>query len=186
MKTSNTYHFITQWKMQATCEEVYAIISNSKTLAKWWPSVYLDVKEIEAGGENNIGKKIALFTKGFLPYTLRWQFVISENRKPYHIKLVAEGDFVGRGIWTFEQAGEDCFITFDWELSAEKPVLKYLSFIMKPIFSANHIWAMKKGEESLRLELLRQRAKSDEERAAIPIPPPPTFPHNWMNNKVFS
>jgi hypothetical protein len=34
---------------------------------------------------------------------------------------------------------------------------------------------MNRGEQSLKLELLRRRAKSDEERAKIPSPPAPSF-----------
>ena len=64
---------------------------------------------------------------------------------------------------------------------AEKGVLKTLSFVMKPIFSANHHWAMARGEESLRLELARRHAGSDPTvSAAIPAPPGPTFPHNLV------
>jgi hypothetical protein len=52
---------------------------------------------------------------------------------------------------------------------------------MKPIFSANHHWAMARGEESLRLELARRHAASDPTiAAAIPPPPAPTFPHNRL------
>jgi hypothetical protein len=46
---------------------------------------------------------------------------------------------------------------------------------MKPIFAANHHWAMAKGEESLKLELLRRRAATPEDAAKVPPPPPPTF-----------
>ena len=34
-------------------------------------------------------------------------------------------------------------IIYDWRIRANKPLLRYLSFIMKPIFSANHHWAMR-------------------------------------------
>jgi hypothetical protein len=53
-------------------------------------------------------------------------------------------------------------------------LLKNLSFIMKAIFSANHHWAMRQGETSLKLELARRHAKTPEERVLIPAPPPPT------------
>ena len=41
-------------------------------------------------------------------------------------------------------------------IRAEKPLLRYLSFLLKPVFSANHRWAMARGEESLRAELGRR------------------------------
>lgn len=49
------------------------------------------------------------------------------------------------------------FVTH-WRVSAAKPLLRYLSFLLKPVFAANHRWAMKKGEESLRIEIARRKA----------------------------
>jgi hypothetical protein len=64
---------------------------------------------------------------------------------------------------------------YDWRIRADKPLLRYGSFVFRPIFGANHRWAMARGEESLNLELRRRRAQTEEERAAIPAPPRPTF-----------
>jgi hypothetical protein len=143
-------------------------------LARWWPSVYLDVQELEPGDKQGLGKVIDLYTKGWLPYTLRWQFRVTENPYPHGFSLEAWGDFEGRGVWTFAQDGEWVNITYDWQIRADKPLLKYLSFLMKRIFSANHHWAMAKGEESLKLELARRHAATAQERALVPLPPPPT------------
>ena len=167
---TNDYHFITQWRVESTLKEVSEIIGDAQGLARWWPSVYLDVNVLEPGDENGLGKVVDLYTKGWLPYTLRWQFRVTEVR-PDGFTLVAWGDFDGRGIWTFEQDGAWVNITYDWKIKAEKPLLRYFSFIMKPIFSANHRWAMAKGEESLKLELARRHAVNQEELALIPEPP---------------
>jgi len=172
---SNDYHFITEWHVESTLQEVAEILGNAPDLMRWWPSVYLNVEQLEAGDESGIGKVIDLYTKGWLPYTLRWRFSVTESNPPYGFALEAWGDFVGRGIWTFEQQGSMVKIIYDWKIRADKPMLKYLSFIMKPIFSRNHHWAMKKGEESLKLELARRHAKTAEEQARIPAPPQPTW-----------
>lgn len=182
----NQYHFITNWSVRATAEEVYRILDDVDELTRWWPSVYLDLRTIEQGGEGGIGKVVELYTKGFLPYTLRWKFRTTGKKFPEHLALEAFGDFEGVGVWTIKQNGlDDCTIRYDWRISAEKPILKYLSFLLKPVFSANHHWAMQKGEESLKLELLRRRASSEAEREQIPKPPQPIFPHNFLDNKVF-
>jgi len=171
---SSDYHFITHWRVPGTVEEIADIIANAVDLVRWWPSVYLDVRELEPGDETGVGKVIDLYTKGWLPYTLRWKFRVSEVRRGHGMTLQASGDFVGRGIWTFEQDGEWVNITYDWKIRADKPLLRSLSFLLKPIFSANHHWAMAKGEESLRLEVARRHAATAEERARIPPPPGPT------------
>ena len=64
-------------------------------------------------------------------------------------------------------------ITYDWRLRAEKPLLRRLSFLLKPLFASNHRWAMAQGEQSLRLELLRRRATSAASCDAVGVPPGP-------------
>lgn len=172
---TNEYHFITHWRVKSSVEEITEILRNGRDLVRWWPSVYLDVQQVEAGNEQSVGTVMQLYTKGWLPYTLKWSSRVIEARHPYGFTLEASGDFVGRGIWTFEADGDWVNITYDWKIAANKPLLRLFSPIMKPFFAANHIWAMKKGEESLELELQRRHATSPEERARIPAPPGSTF-----------
>ena len=172
---SNDYHFITHWRVQSTLEEINQVLGDATDLPRWWPAVYLKVEQVSPGEPSGLGRLIRLYTKGWLPYTLRWQFQITEVRPPNGFTLQASGDFVGCGVWSFEQDGEWVNIQYDWNIRADKPLLRYFSFIMKPIFSANHYWAMRQGEESLKLELARRHASTGEERARIPPPPPPTF-----------
>ena len=171
---SNDYHFITHWRVRSTLEEVNDVLGDAADLVRWWPSVYLDVEVLEPGDENYIGRVVSLYTKGWLPYTLRWQFQVVESNYPYGSRIEALGDFNGRGIWSFEQDGEWVNITYDWKITADKPLLKTFSFLLKPIFGLNHQWAMAKGLDSLELELARRNAPNEAVRAMIPAPPGPT------------
>lgn len=170
---SNVYHFVTHWRVEGTIKEVSEIIGDAAGLVRWWPAVYLDAQVLEPGDERGLGRVVSLYTKGWLPYTLRWSFRVTEVCHD-GFTLEARGDFDGHGIWRYEQDGPWVNITYDWKISAEKPLLRYFSFLMKPIFSANHRWAMARGEESLRLELARRQAVTAEERARVPAPPQPT------------
>ena len=174
--SNNEYSFTTRWRVQSTVEEVADILGNATDLMRWWPSVYLDVRQLEPGDERGVGRVVDLYTKGWLPYTLRWQFRLTQSRYPYGFALEAWGDFVGRGVWTFAPDGEWVTITYDWNIVADKPVLKALSFLMKPIFAANHHWAMRMGEQSLQRELARRHAATPQARALVPAPPPPMSP----------
>jgi hypothetical protein len=174
------------WHVPATRDEVVAVLGDPLGLARWWPSVYLDVRVLEPGDEQGVGRVVGLYTKGWLPYTLRWRFRVTEFTPPNGFAIAAEGDFVGSGVWTFtDEAPPDApggpmtRVQYDWRIRAEKGVLRTFSFVMKPLFAANHHWAMARGEESLRLELARRHAKGDPAiLAAIPDPPGPTFPQN--------
>jgi uncharacterized protein YndB with AHSA1/START domain len=157
---SNEYHFLTRWRVQATPEEVYDIIAHPLQFPRWWPSVYLSATEIEPGDGTGVGRCVRFHTKGRLPYTLDWESRTVEAKRPNLIAIRARGDFDGRGIWRFEQSGSFVDITFDWELKADKPLLRRLSWLFKSVFAANHRWAMARGLECLKTEIAHRRTQS--------------------------
>jgi hypothetical protein len=168
--SSNHYHFVTRWRVPGTVEEVSDVLEDAPGLARWWPSVYLDVDVLFPGDANGVGKVVSLHTRGWLPYTLRWQFRITASNAPYGFTLEAWGDFEGHGVWTFEQQGAWVDVTYDWRIRANKPLLRSLSFLLKPVFAANHRWAMRQGEASLKRELARLRMARREARSTPSAP----------------
>ena len=170
------YHFVDRWCVEADCKEVADIIEDALSLPRWWSSVYFEVKELEPGeGNHGTGKLISLRAGGWLPYTLKINFRTVESRYPHGFTMDATGDLEGKGIWIFRQDGPFVSVTYDWTIRANKPIIEKFSFLLKPIFRGNHNWTMQRGEESLKLELLRRRAKTPEELARIPPPPRPSL-----------
>lgn len=151
------YHFVTQWRVRAAPKEVYEILGDPLDLPRWWPDVYLEATEVSPADQDGLKRVVRLKTKGFLPYRLDWQFRVTEVTPYAGFALEATGDFVGTGRWSFFADGEWTDITFDWRIAAEKPLLKNLSFALRPLFSWNHRWAMNRGLKSLEKELDRGR-----------------------------
>ncbi|MBO1269688.1 SRPBCC family protein [Arthrobacter cavernae] len=172
-RSSTDYEFVTVWRVAGTLEEVRDVLGDAASLGRWWPSVYLNVTTLNPGNPDGTGKVVDLFTKGWLPYTLRWKLTVTEPITTHGFALTAAGDLNGTGRWTFEKDGPEVVIRYDWIVSTAKPLLRRLSWLLKPAFSANHHWAMARGQESLALELRRRRAGTDPGR--IPKPPGPTF-----------
>jgi len=170
---TNEYYFSSQWQVEGTADEVAAILSDVEALPRWWPSVYREVYTLRSGNQQGIGKVVELHTKGWLPYTLLWQFTVVARDLPHSLTLDTTGDFVGRAVWTFAQDGPLVNVGCEWQFRAEKRLLRYLSPLLKPLFRLNHLWAMDRGLASLKLELRRQQARSVEELAHVPAPPPP-------------
>ncbi len=168
---TSRYEFQTNWSLNATIEEVSAILEDIEHLSNWWPSVYLRVEILDQGGEKGVGKRVRLWTKGWLPYTLTWTFTVTENRAPHRFSLRAEGDFEGSGHWYLWQDADQAKVRFDWSIAAQKPLLKTLTPLMRPLFAKNHEWAMQQGLKSLELEVLRRRGEQ------VGAPPQPTWPH---------
>jgi hypothetical protein len=177
---ANDYHFVSRWRVaSAGLREVYEVLADAASLPRWWPALYLDVLEIQPGDERQVGKVIRIEARGgWLPYKLNWHFNVTDSDPPNGFGLKAWGDFEGTGRWTLVQDGPDVVITYDWRIRARKPFLKYTSVLFKPLFALNHDLAMKKGEQSLRLEVLRRRVTTESDRAAVAPPPapPPTIP----------
>jgi hypothetical protein len=143
----------TRWLVKGSADEVYDLISKPEDFVRWWSDVYLRVEEVEPGDENGIGRVHDLHTRGWLPFTLVWQSRVIEARKPVRLVIEALGDLEGRGEWRFRQDGESVQVAFDWRVIANKPLIRYLVPVLKPMFAANHHWAMQRGLEGLEREL---------------------------------
>lgn len=169
---SREYRFTTHWRVYGTPEEVFDVLADPSDLPRWWPSVYLAVEEMDPSRADGTGRRVALLTRGWLPYQLAWVLRVAESRRPDSLTIEAEGDLEGRGKWTFEPDGAWVSVTFEWEVDANKPLLRFFAPVFAPAFAANHRWAMARGRESLAVELARRRA-TGAERDAIPPPPPP-------------
>lgn len=171
------YHFVTRWRVPGTQREVATVLGDPAELPRWWPSVYLGVDVVAPGGRDGVGRVVDLYTKGWLPYTLRWRFTITRSAGVRGFALTAAGDFAGTGTWVFKQDGDYVIVLYDWRIRAEKPLLRRLTWLLRPAFGANHRWAMRQGEKSLRRELELRRL-GPEAGAALPPPPQPTF--TWL------
>jgi len=161
---TNRYHFISRWRFRAASEEIFAILSDPLEYPRWWPSVYLAARTVAPG-------RIRVLTRGWLPYKLRWEAQTEAHRPPELLAIRASGDFLGNGVWSVVQDGENSDVTFDWKITADKPLLRYLSFVLRPAFEANHRWAMEQGRKSMELELARYRAATVEAMNLVPAPP---------------
>jgi Polyketide cyclase / dehydrase and lipid transport len=153
---SNDYHFTDRWRVIGTVKEVADILDDPEDYPRWWSSVYRSVR-ITHPGENRIGQTGSVLAQGWLPYRIRFDYRVSESRYPHGFTIEAHGDLNGRGVWTLEQDGEHVNMLFDWTVRADKPILRYLSFLLKPLFRTNHTWTMRQGEQSLELELQQRR-----------------------------
>ena len=172
---ASDYQFFSEWRVAGTIDEVKDVLGDALSLPRWWPSVYLAVDQVHEGEQDGVGRVIDLHTKGWLPYTLRWKLRITEPLTDTGFALEATGDLEGTGRWTFAQDGPEVLITYDWRITATKPLLRRLGWLLKPAFAANHRWAMQRGEESLRLELRRRRSTGGAGAGTVPPPPRPTF-----------
>jgi hypothetical protein len=160
MSGYSSYKFVTEWTVQGTLSEVSSVLKDVEAFPRWWRPVYISATIQHPGDHRGVGKVVELATRGFLPYVLRWQLRVIESREPYGFTVCASGDLMGVGVWELRQDGTCVKLRLDWTVSVQKTVVRLLSFVLRPVFSRNHAWAMAKGGIGLQAEIRRQRLES--------------------------
>jgi hypothetical protein len=157
---SNEFRIITTWNVLGSAKEVADILTDPTSFPRWWGDVYLGITILEKGDERGIGETIAVHSKGWLPYQLNWTGKLVSEDLPHSWRIEATGDLVGKGEWRLSEAEKNVVtVTYDWIVVAERPLFRLLSPILKPVFAWNHRWAMAKGLQGLRRELLLRRSQ---------------------------
>ena len=143
---SREYRFVDEWDVAAPPAAVFHAISEARTYPQWWRPVYIDV---DASGEPEVGKESRQHFKGRLPYHLHTRSRITRLEPPHVIEADVDGDLRGHGKWTLTEIPEGTHVRFDWQVFADKPLLRVLTPILRPAFRWNHAWAIARAREGL-------------------------------------
>lgn len=153
---SNEISFTSHWKVSGTPSEVYDVLLDTEHYVDWWPEVFKSVTMIEEGSADGGGKMADVQTKGVLPYHLRWRITIVEPTPPAGFTVKASGDLVGKGIWFLRAEADETAVQYDWSVRVEKPIVRSLAPVLRPLLIFNHKWAMARGQEGLSREMGRR------------------------------
>ena len=155
----NAYLFVDEWDVAAPPPAVFAALADARTYPTWWTPVYIDV---DADGPPVLGKVSAQHFKGRLPYHLHTRSTITRLEPPHVVEGDVEGDLRGRGTWTLTPVPGGTHVRFDWLVFADRPLLRTLTPLLRPVFRWNHDWAIARAMEGL--EPYAQRTAVDAER----------------------
>jgi quercetin dioxygenase-like cupin family protein/uncharacterized protein YndB with AHSA1/START domain len=140
------YVFVDQWDVAAPREAVFSAIADARTYPAWWRPVYIDV---ESDGPAELGKESRQHFKGRLPYHLNTRSVITELEPPRTITAEVDGDLRGTGTWTLTAIATGTHVRFDWQVHADRRLLRALTPLLRPVFRWNHNWAIARAMEGL-------------------------------------
>jgi uncharacterized protein YndB with AHSA1/START domain/mannose-6-phosphate isomerase-like protein (cupin superfamily) len=144
---SREYLFVDEWDVAAPREAVYRAISDGRTYPQWWKPVYISV---DADGEPAVGKTSRQHFKGRLPYHLHTESTITRLEPGEVIEADVDGDLRGHGKWTLTDLDDGgTHVRFDWQVFADKPLLRVLTPVLRPAFRWNHAWAIARAREGL-------------------------------------
>jgi uncharacterized protein YndB with AHSA1/START domain/quercetin dioxygenase-like cupin family protein len=141
------YVFVDEWDVRAPVEAVFDALADGRTYPRWWTPVYISV---EADGPPRIGAVSRQHFKGRLPYHLHTTSTITEYEPPRRLVAEVEGDLRGRGVWTLADTGGGVtHVRFDWSVFADRRLLRTLTPLLRPLFRANHNWAIARAMDGL-------------------------------------
>ena len=138
---ANQYHFVEQWNIPGfSPRQVYEVLYNASILPQWWSGVYLEAVPMAAYERPIVGAKVRAKAKGFLPYTLNFVLEALALEPGTRVQVKASGDF--DGVWTavLIRDGAGTRVEIDWRVTVDKPLIRLLSPILKPLFAWNHCW----------------------------------------------
>ncbi|HEY2371118.1 MAG TPA: SRPBCC family protein [Gaiellaceae bacterium] len=150
------YVFVDEWHVDAPPEPVFVALADGATYPDWWRPVYLATK---TDGPPELGRTSEQHFKGRLPYHLRTRSTITRYEPSTVVGAEVEGDLRGRGLWTLTPRDGGTDVRFDWRVYAEKPVVRALTPVLRPLFRWNHAWAIACAREGLE-PYARRRAGS--------------------------
>ena len=133
--------FVDEWDVNAPRQAVYDTLVDARTYPEWWKPVYQSVE-----GDSRITHH---HFKGRLPYTLRMRAELVDEDPPNRFEVMVDGDLRGRGTWTLTERDGKTYVRWDWIVFADKPLLRYLTPILRPAFRWNHNWAVARAQEGL-------------------------------------
>ena len=141
------YVFVDEWDVAAPAQAVFDALADARTYPEWWKPVY---DRVEADGPPAVGQVSRQHFKGRLPYHLDTTSTVVRLEPPRIVAGDVEGDLRGNGVWTVTPAADGVtHVRFDWTVFADKPLLKVLTPVLRPLFRWNHNWAIERAKEGL-------------------------------------
>jgi uncharacterized protein YndB with AHSA1/START domain len=141
------YVFVDEWDVSAPLDAVFDALADARTYPDWWTPTY---ETVEADGPPEAGRVSRQRFGGKLPYTLKTESTIVRMDPPYEFEVSVVGDLRGRGVWTLTaRDGGRVHVRFDWRVFADRPLLRVLTPVLRPLFRWNHNVAIRAAMSGL-------------------------------------
>jgi len=167
------YAFVDEWTVAPPAQAVYDVLVDGRTYPEWWRGVYIAV---ESDGPPGLGAVSRQHFKGRLPYHLHTRSTIVRIEPGALIEAEVDGDLRGRGLWTLTETNAGTHVRFDWTVHADRPLLRMLTPVMRPVLRSNHNWAIARAIDGLEPFVLSRSLATDHDQTGTSEEDPALVP----------
>jgi uncharacterized protein YndB with AHSA1/START domain len=148
------YRFVTEWRLDAPIDRVFAIVEDSLAWPTWWPSVRA-IERLSSSDADGIGGVDRMTFVGRLPYRLTFDMRVTRREPPRALVGSATGELEGVGDWSLREEDGWTVVRYVWAIRTTRAwmnVLARLPFV-DSIFRLNHHAVMRDGLHGIRRRL---------------------------------
>jgi hypothetical protein len=148
------YRFVTEWRLDAPIDRVYALIEDARAWPAWWHSVRA-VERLSPGDGLGIGVVDRMTFVGRLPYRLAFDMRVTRREPPTALVGSATGELEGVGDWSLREESGWTVARYVWAIRTTRPWMNLLAPLpfVDEIFRLNHHAVMRDGLKGIRRQL---------------------------------
>ena len=170
------------WDIDVDISQLDFVINEPHLITTWWAAGFLKVEILAGDYYSPEGLKVRLWTKGMMPHSFKFLARVFHDKQKNQVIVKTDGDFNGIGTISLNAVTKNkSQIHINWRTSVNNHYLYPLMILLKPIFIANHRWAMRRGEQGIKQELIYRNAPQQDNMRQRQKP---TFPHSLFISKI--
>jgi carbon monoxide dehydrogenase subunit G len=144
--SKHQFRFVSDWRIDAPSAAVFERLSDPGTFSSWWPGFR---SRSLCSPPGVVGRAARLEVRSLLALSLRFEARIVSAIPGREIAVLAEGDLRGTAVVQIRPSGPRTLVTFDWQVTLERPRLARLARPLRPLLALSHELAMRRGERGL-------------------------------------
>jgi uncharacterized protein YndB with AHSA1/START domain len=157
--TAAHFDLVSQWRIDASADRVWAALTDPATWPLWWPCVQA-VRTLREGGADGVGAVRRIHWSTRLPYRIVIELESIESVRHQRLRGRSRGQLDGEGLWLLRAEAGLTDVTHVWRVTLKRRWMRWLAPLLGPVFRWNHEGVMRAGEAGLQ-RYLAQTASSE-------------------------
>jgi hypothetical protein len=130
-------------------------------LPQWWKGVYLEATKLTPDKTQEVGARLRARVRGFLPFVLNFEIEAIALEPPRRVVIRTSGDLDGAWSATLTQKKMGVLVDLLFEVEIDRPGMRFLAPLLRPLFALNHYWTTPRGERGLKEFVAMRRRERD-------------------------